>query len=302
MSQSAYQLGVAGNPIAHSLSPDIHQAFAASLGHDVVYQRYLFDREEFRDGAATFFQQGGVGLNVTVPFKRDAYQFADRLDGLAAAAGAVNTRALQDGDVVGYNTDGLGMVRDLQVRYGASLSGLNALILGAGGACRGIIQPLFDAGIGKICIANRTVANAQALVERFDQDYPDRIAAVNFDQLTDNLPEVQLIVNSTSTGLSQDLKQQRDAIGAAPEGLREAVTGPGRGSPVLRPQLRGASAFCALGSGTRCSTEAQMAWVCWWSRPLRVIGYGWAVARILSLCTRVCGAKRRKMCVQRRRR
>lgn len=220
MSNFAYQLGVAGNPIAHSLSPDIHQAFAASLGHDVVYQRYLFDREEFRDGAATFFQQGGVGLNVTVPFKRDAYQFADRLDGLAAAAGAVNTLALQDGDVVGYNTDGLGMVRDLQVRYGASLSGLDALILGAGGACRGIIQPLFDAGIGKICIANRTVANAQALVERFDQEYPDRITAVGFDQLTDDVPEVQLIVNSTSSGLNQDSKQPRDASREAPDGLQ----------------------------------------------------------------------------------
>lgn len=220
MSHFAYQLGVAGNPIAHSLSPDIHQAFAASLGHDVVYQRYLFDREEFRDGAATFFQQGGVGLNVTVPFKGDAYQFADRLDGLAAAAGAVNTLALQDGDVVGYNTDGLGMVRDLQVRYGASLSGLNALILGAGGACRGIIQPLFDAGIGKICIANRTVANAQALVERFDQEYPDRITAVGFDQLTDDVPEVQLIVNSTSSGLNQDSKQPRDASREAPDGLQ----------------------------------------------------------------------------------
>lgn len=220
MSHFAYQLGVAGNPIAHSLSPDIHQAFAASLGHDVVYQRYLFDREEFRDGAATFFQQGGVGLNVTVPFKGDAYQFADRLDGLAAAAGAVNTLALQDGDVVGYNTDGLGMVRDLQVRYGASLSGLNALILGAGGACRGIIQPLFDAGIGKICIANRTVANAQALVERFDQEYPDRITAVGFDQLTDDVPEVQLIVNSTSSGLNQDSRQPRDASREAPDGLQ----------------------------------------------------------------------------------
>lgn len=220
MSHFAYQLGVAGNPIAHSLSPDIHQAFAASLGHDVVYQRYLFDREEFRDGAATFFQQGGVGLNVTVPFKGDAYQFADRLDGLAAAAGAVNTLALQDGDVVGYNTDGLGMVRDLQVRYGASLSGLDALILGAGGACRGIIQPLFDAGIGKICIANRTVANAQALVERFDQEYPDRITAVGFDQLTDDVPEVQLIVNSTSSGLNQDSKQPRDASREAPDGLQ----------------------------------------------------------------------------------
>ena len=157
---------------------------------------------------------------MTVPFKRDAYQFADRLDGLAAAAGAVNTLALQDGDVVGYNTDGLGMVRDLQVRYGASLSGLNALILGAGGACRGIIQPLFDAGIGKICIANRTVANAQALVERFDQEYPDRITAVGFDQLTDDVPEVQLIVNSTSSGLNQDSKQPRDASREAPDGLQ----------------------------------------------------------------------------------
>ena len=203
MSRSAYRLGVAGNPIAHSLSPDIHQAFAASLGHDVVYERYLFDREDFRGGAAVFFeQQGGSGLNVTVPFKRDAYDFADRLDTLAAAAGAVNTLALQNGKVVGYNTDGLGMVRDLQERHSVGLSGLNALILGAGGACQGIIQPLFDAGIETIRIANRTQANAQALVDRFSQDFPNRMDTVAFDQLADDVPDVQLIVNSTSIGLN----------------------------------------------------------------------------------------------------
>lgn len=218
MSQSAHRLGVAGNPIGHSLSPDIHQAFATSLGHDVVYQRYLFDRDDFVGGAAAFFhQQGGIGLNVTVPFKLDAYKFADRLDALAAAAGAVNTLALQDGKVVGYNTDGVGMVRDIQVRYGATLDGLNALILGAGGACRGIIQPLFDAGIETIRIANRTLANAQALVDRFQQDYPDRIDAIGFDQLAGDVPEVQLIVNSTSIGLSQN--------GAANEAPLEGLQG-----------------------------------------------------------------------------
>mgnify|MGYP001161639591 FL=1 len=217
MSQSAHRLGVAGNPIAHSLSPDIHQAFAVSLGDDVVYERYLFDRDDFGAGAAAFFQQqGGTGLNVTVPFKRDAYEFADRLDALAAAAGAVNTLALQDGNVVGYNTDGVGMVRDIQIRYGEALGGLNALILGAGGACRGVIQPLFDAGIGTIRIANRTLANAQALVDRFDRDYPDRIDAVGFDQLADDVPEVQLIVNSTSSGLSQN----NASTEALPEGLQ----------------------------------------------------------------------------------
>ena len=216
MSQTLHTLGVAGNPIAHSLSPDIHQAFAASLGHDIVYQRYLFDRGGFGAGATAFFQQGGVGLNVTVPFKSDAYAFADRLDTLAAAAGAVNTLALQGGDVVGYNTDGIGMVRDIQLRHGASLGGLNALILGAGGACRGIIQPLFDTGIAKVRIANRTLANAQALAQQFEHNYPDRIDAVGFDQLTGDLPEIQLIVNSTSTGLNQN----DTAREAPPEGLQ----------------------------------------------------------------------------------
>ena len=204
MNRSAFRLGVAGNPIAHSLSPDIHHAFAASLGHDVVYERYLFDQDDFRRGAAVFFeQQGGTGLNVTVPFKRDAYDFADKLDTLAEAAGAVNTLAVKDGDIVGYNTDGVGMVRDIQVRYGVALSGLNALILGAGGACRGIVQPLFDAGVETIRIANRTQSTAQALVDRFDQDFPGRIESIGFDQLSDDVPDVQLIVNSTSIGLNQ---------------------------------------------------------------------------------------------------
>ncbi|NCF44429.1 MAG: shikimate dehydrogenase [Proteobacteria bacterium] len=201
MTSEPYRLGVAGNPIAHSLSPTIHAAFASACGDAVDYQRYLFPRGQFASRAQDFFQQGGTGLNVTVPFKQDAHTFADELDPLAAAAGAVNTLALREQRIVGFNTDGVGMVRDIEVRHGVTLRSLSVLILGAGGACRGIVQPLLNAGVEKIFIANRTLKNAQTLIQHFDADVSTRLEALTWSQLDTAPPRVDAILNSTSIGL-----------------------------------------------------------------------------------------------------
>lgn len=232
MSAAKTILGVAGNPIAHSMSPDIHSGFARSLGHDVDYQRLCFPLDGFNAGVTEFFATGGLGLNVTVPFKREAYEYTARLDPLAAAAGAVNTLAMQHGEVVGYNTDGIGLVRDLQDRHGVNLTGIEVLVLGAGGACQGIVQPLFDAGVRKISIANRTLYKAEELVNQFtalagatsggekpplslpqsasNGEVPHTAAtapvleALDLSQLATSSLNAQLVINSTAIGLDQN--------------------------------------------------------------------------------------------------
>lgn len=214
MSAPSHRLGVAGNPIEHSLSPIIHQGFALALGDNVDYQRYLFDKSSFAQQAGNFFQSGGLGLNVTVPFKQDAQEFADELDPLAQAAGAVNTLVQRDAGIVGYNTDGLGMVRDLQMRHGLTLAGVKVLIIGAGGACRGIIQPLLNAGIEKIWVANRTLSNAEVVVKGFAN--PARVEALSLEQMFASPPSVELIVNSTSMGLGSE---PADLMNRAPQKL-----------------------------------------------------------------------------------
>ena len=239
MSAANTNLGVAGNPIAHSMSPDIHHGFARSLGHDVDYQRLCFPLDGFDAGAREFFATGGLGLNVTVPFKREAYEYSARLDPLAAAAGAVNTLAMQHDEVVGYNTDGIGLVRDLEDRHQVKLSGLEVLVLGAGGACQGIVQPLLDAGVRKITIANRTLAKAVELVNHFrvlgretfgSETLPVSspqsassgqgshsavmIEALDLTQLATSSLNAQLVINSTAIGLDQNVAKALHSLPA----------------------------------------------------------------------------------------
>ena len=244
MSVANANLGVAGNPIAHSMSPDIHHGFARSLGHDVHYQRLCFPLDGFDAGVREFFATGGLGLNVTVPFKREAYEYSARLDSLAAAAGAVNTLAMQHDEVVGYNTDGIGLVRDLEQRHQVKLSGLEVLVLGAGGACQGIIQPLLNAGVRKITIANRTLAKAVELVNHFrvlgretsgSETLPVSspqsaspqsassgqgsysavaIEALDLTQLATSSLNAQLVINSTAIGLDQDAAKALQSLPA----------------------------------------------------------------------------------------
>ena len=198
------RLGVAGNPIAHSLSPDIHHAFAKSLGIEIVYERYLFAEGRFEGQAQAVFDDGIQGLNVTVPFKQDACTFAQALDPLAEAAGAVNTLAKKAGRIIGYNTDGVGMVRDLEARHGISLQGASALILGAGGACRGVLAPLLNAGVESIWIGNRTLQRAQRIVDQFQAVNGKTPRAISLDTLSQGAPEVDVVFNSTALGLGND--------------------------------------------------------------------------------------------------
>ncbi|NLW05248.1 MAG: shikimate dehydrogenase, partial [Pseudomonadaceae bacterium] len=156
------QYAVFGNPIAHSKSPQIHTWFAQQTNQLLEYRAILAPENDFEASANTFFAQGGLGANVTVPFKLDALVFANTLSPRARRAGAVNT--LQKGknnQIYGDNTDGIGLVRDLTNNLNFSLAGKKVLLLGAGGAARGVVEPLLNAGIAQLKIANRTPEKAQ---------------------------------------------------------------------------------------------------------------------------------------------
>ena len=159
---------VIGNPIAHSKSPLIHAQFAEQTGEPVEYGRLLAPVDQFVEHVRAFIAEGGRGMNVTVPFKLDAHAFATTLSPRAAAAGAVNTlRFERDGGVYGDNTDGFGLVRDIEVNLGVSLAGARVLLLGAGGAARGVVLPMLERRPREITIVNRTAPKAHALIEQF---------------------------------------------------------------------------------------------------------------------------------------
>ena len=158
------RFAVIGNPIAHSRSPQIHAAFAEATGRRLSYERLLAEPEQFELSVAEFFAEGGIGMNVTVPFKEQAFRMASVLSSRARLAGAVNTLALDDEGLYGDNTDGVGLVRDIEGRLGQRLAGRRVLLLGAGGAARGVIAPLLEAGVAELAVANRSSARATALV------------------------------------------------------------------------------------------------------------------------------------------
>ena len=195
---------VFGNPIAHSKSPAIHAAFAQQTGEAIVYERRLAPLDGFALAARGFAAEGGKGANVTVPFKLDACALATELTPRAKAAGAVNTLRF-DGDVIlGDNTDGAGLVADIVRNAGVAIAGKRVLLLGAGGAARGVVLPLLQERPQELFIANRTVATAQALVAQFQEagQGVDGLRAGGFEQ-----PEGQfdIVINATSASLAGDL-------------------------------------------------------------------------------------------------
>ena len=195
---------VFGNPIAHSKSPAIHAAFAQQTGEAIVYERRLAPLDGFALAARSFAAEGGKGANVTVPFKLDACALATELTPRAKAAGAVNTLRF-DGDVIlGDNTDGAGLVADIVRNAGVAIAGKRVLLLGAGGAARGVVLPLLQERPQELFIANRTVATAEALVAQFQEagQGVDGLRAGGFEQ-----PEGQfdIVINATSASLAGDL-------------------------------------------------------------------------------------------------
>lgn len=191
---------VFGNPIAHSKSPFIHQQFAAQLQIAHPYGRVLAPLDNFVDTLNTFFKQGGKGANVTVPFKEEAFARADELTERAALAGAVNTlKLLDDGRILGDNTDGIGLLSDLE-RLALIKPGFRVLLIGAGGAARGVLLPLLSLDC-HVTITNRTHVRAQTLAELFR--HTGSVDAVPMSALEGH--EFDLIINATSSGIAGEI-------------------------------------------------------------------------------------------------
>lgn len=198
----ADRYAVFGNPIAHSKSPQIHTRFAEQTAQVLTYSAEHIEENDFEAEVERFLQGDGKGLNITVPFKERAWALAQWRSDRAELAGAVNTLyRLDDGRIAGDNTDGIGLVRDLADNNGVSLSGARILVLGAGGAVRGVLQPLLAAGVASVLVANRTLARAQTLAELF-AGY-GRVQACGFDQVP--AEAFDLIINGTSASLQGEL-------------------------------------------------------------------------------------------------
>lgn len=194
---------VIGNPVAHSRSPAIHAMFAAQTGQDIEYGRVLAPIDGFVQAVETFRREGGRGLNVTVPFKTEAFAYAREHTARAAAAAAVNTLVFDGVAVQGDNTDGAGLVADIGGRIGIRLSGARVLLLGAGGAVRGVLGPLLQAGVERIAIANRTADKAVALCEEMAGRLgPPAARALSAGGLDAPWTGFDLLINGTAAGLS----------------------------------------------------------------------------------------------------
>jgi shikimate dehydrogenase len=191
---------VIGNPISHSKSPEIHAAFASQTGQDLSYERQLAPLDGFADTVRALAAQGYRGANVTVPFKLEAAAIATRLEQRAHLAGAVNTLRFEKGEIVGDNTDGPGLVADIVRNAGVALAGKWVLLLGAGGAARGVILPFLQQGPDLVVIANRTRATAEQLAVHFaGHAAPGQVKACGFEEIDGPF---DVVVNATSASLS----------------------------------------------------------------------------------------------------
>jgi shikimate dehydrogenase len=210
---------VIGNPIAHSKSPLIHEFFAKQTQQAIHYGRIFSELDDFKKTTQEFFERGGKGLNVTIPFKLQAYELAQHKTPRAQSAQAANMLWVENGQLWCDNSDGEGLTRDLRrllkQRSGAALSGMKVLILGAGGAAQGVIEPLMGAGVTSITVFNRTHEKAEALVKQFTglaADAKVDLKAVPLAELKNG--SYDLIINATATGLSNESPIAKDILQA----------------------------------------------------------------------------------------
>ena len=209
---------VIGNPIAHSKSPLIHEVFAKQTQQAIHYGRIFSELNEFKKITLDFFECGGKGLNVTIPFKLQAYELAQHRTPRAQSAQAANMLWVENGQWWCDNSDGEGLTRDLRrllKQRGASLSGIHVLLLGAGGAAQGVIEPLMDTGVASITVFNRTHEKAEALVKQFTElAFKDKVHlnALPLSELKNG--SYDLIINATASGLSNVSPIAKDVLQA----------------------------------------------------------------------------------------
>jgi shikimate dehydrogenase len=196
------KFAVFGNPIKQSKSPLIHALFAEQCEVQIQYRAVRVELDAFAQAAANFFDSGGAGLNVTVPFKGEAFDYADRLSDRALRAGAVNTLTrTENGVIEGDNTDGIGLVRDMEVNLGWAVQGLRVLLLGAGGAARGVLEPLLRERPKELLVVNRTPQRAVQLAAEFAEI--GELEGGAYDLIGER--QFDLIINATSAGLSGEV-------------------------------------------------------------------------------------------------
>ena len=199
LTQSPDRYAVIGFPIEHSRSPLIHRLFAQQTGENVAYSRLAATPDEFKSTVQQFADAGGRGLNVTVPHKGAAFDLAEEVGPEARRAGAVNTLSFAAGGRVrGDNTDGIGFCRDIERNHDLRMYGKRVLILGAGGAARGVLAALLDAGLGRLVVANRTVQKAADLLAALSA--PDNFSVCSLPEVADQEP-FDVVINATSLGL-----------------------------------------------------------------------------------------------------
>ena len=194
--------GVMGYPVSHSRSPVIHRLFALQTQQDIQYELLQVAPDKLETAVRQFQRTGGKGLNITVPHKSAVAKLCDQLSERAATAGAVNTLSFRDGSIHGDNTDGIGLLRDLAINQGVLLEGANILILGAGGATRGIVGPLLEMQPASLRIANRTIDKAEILAKHFSRSGPVSACRFNVVPVTE---KYDLIINATSAGVKGEV-------------------------------------------------------------------------------------------------
>ncbi|MEN3374160.1 shikimate dehydrogenase [Dechloromonas sp. ZS-1] len=248
---------VFGNPIAHSKSPQIHAAFAAATAQDLRYEALLAPLDGFAGAVADFVAAGGRGANVTVPFKEEAFRLATRLSPRAARAGAVNTLVFSGAGILGDNTDGAGLVHDITRNLTVDLAGKRILLLGAGGAARGVIQPLLAEAPAALHIANRSADKAVALAQAFAD-----LAAVSGGSFSDlaGLP-FDVVINATSASLAGEPLPLPTGLFAPGCLAYDMMYGKGETPFLAQARLAGA-ARCADGLGMLAeqAAEAFLVW------------------------------------------
>lgn len=253
------QFAVIGNPIEHSKSPEIHHAFAEQTGLAVNYVRILGEMDGFEKQVRAFFASGGQGMNVTVPFKQRAFDMCDKLSKRAEQAGAVNTLMLgKNGELYGDNTDGAGMVRDIVKVLGQTIEDKKVLIIGAGGAVRGVLGPMMAQKPDTLMIVNRTVEKAEELAQLFNCDY------CSFDELKGSY---DIIINGSSASLGGELPPLKDDLIHSKTWVYDMVYG---AEPTVFMQwafARGATGADGLGMLVGQAAEAFFMWL--HQRPLQ---------------------------------
>jgi len=243
------RLGIIGYPIGHSISPIFQQAGLDHLGIDATYEKWEVTPVGVGDFVAGLRAPGTLGINITVPHKQAVIPFLDEVDEWATAAGAVNTIVNHDGHLTGHNTDGPGFLRALLVETGYDPSRTRALILGAGGAARGILLALIRGGVDSLVIANRTLERAETLAQlSSDNGVGSEAISLSGDAVTEAAASANLIVNCTTMGMSHGPDEHGSPISAA-QIPATAIVNDVVYTPLLTPILKEAAAAGATALG-----------------------------------------------------